>query len=437
VTGSVESWDPAELGPLEPKQAPKRQVLRADVQALVNTEFVDRDDDVDVQDFVEHVYEWKSKLAEVNDGANPALRGLRPKRQRPERGRYDNYWRARMIMETVADALEPHETGMGGKLQNSKLFKRLDLDRDGYVSLEDLQHAFRKYKVQGDLEDVHALMTALDPQNKGSVDMGEFTRHFVTYQGNLLDSMSRPIEGVHEYGGTFVGGPSNKEVPPGFTVRSDQTASERAPPKSERSQRSQQSRAAEERSARAASQPPAVEPTTQQLDGPLSPQRSASQSSVRTRSSAIDRLFTERPMRITDVIKQRTDEWKPKWTDLYMDGSRPGRFSWTLYPDTRHVTEPLDPRSGSYLPPESRFITTQAAASMFSVPEHQLPQTAERMKTNTVRDFRIERIRKRQMDMAERREVAEMAAKEFDERRLARKALTLLEYERRVPISAC
>jgi hypothetical protein len=29
-----------------------------------------------------------------------------------------------------------------------------------------------------------------------------------------------------------------------------------------------------------------------------------------------------------------------------------------------------------------------------------------------------------------------MAAKEFDERRLARKALTLLEYERRVPISA-
>ena len=42
---------------------------------------------------------------------------------------------------------------------------------------------------------------------------------------------------------------------------------------------------------------------------------------------------------------------------------------------------------------------------MFSVPEHQLPQTAEAMKKNTIRDFRIERIRKRQMDMAERREV--------------------------------
>ena len=126
-----------------------------------------------------------------------------------------------MVMETLADAMEPHETGMGGKLQSSKLFKRLDMDHDGYVSLEDLQVAFRKYKVQGDLEDVHAMMTAMDPQNKGSVNMSEFTRHFVTYQGNLLDNMSRPIQGVHEFGGTFVGGPANKEVPPGVTVRSD------------------------------------------------------------------------------------------------------------------------------------------------------------------------------------------------------------------------
>merc|ERR1719316_2328948 len=80
--------------------------------------------------------------------------------------------------------------------------------------------------------------------------------------------------------------------------------------------------------------------------------------SERTRSSAIDRLFTERPMRITDVIKLRSDQWKPQWTDMYQDGGRPGRFSWTLYPDTRHVTEPLDKRSGSYLPPDQRFVTT-------------------------------------------------------------------------------
>jgi hypothetical protein len=149
----------------------------------------------------------------------------------------------------------------------------------------------------------------------------------------------------------------------------------------------------------------------------------------------MDRLFTEMPLRITDVIKMRSDKWKPQWTDMYLDGGRPGRFSWTLYPDTRHVTEPLDKKSGSYLPPDQRFVTTQAGASIFAAPEHQMPQIAEAMKKNTVRDFRVERIRKRQADMAERREVAEMAAKEFDERRLARKALTLLEYERRVPIS--
>merc|ERR1712182_145962 len=67
-----------------------------------------------------------------------------------------------------------------------------------------------------------------------------------------------------------------------------------------------------------------------------------------------------------------------------------------------------------------------ASASIFASPEHQMPQIAEAMKKNTIRDFRVERIRKRQSDMAERREVAEIAAKEFDERRLARKALPLL-----------
>ena len=72
--------------------------------------------------------------------------------------------------------------------------------------------------------------------------------------------------------------------------------------------------------------------------------------------------------------------------------------------------------------PSARHGDTSArpGRSMFSVPEHQLPQTAEAMKKNTVRDFRIERIRKRQMDMAERREVPGAARwlQSFEYRRL-------------------
>jgi len=447
VTKSVRSWDSAELGPIEPRIAPTREVLRADIQSLVNTEFVDKDDDVDIRDFTTHVYEWKSKLAEVNDGFNPALRGLRPKRQRPERGRYDNYWRARMIMETITDAMEPVEVSNGGKLKSSKVFKRLDMDGDGYVSIDDIQNAFRRYKVQGDLEDVHSLMTALDPANKGAVDIGEFTRTFVTYQGNILDNMSRPIEGVADGGGTYVGGPANRDVPPGYTQRSDegsQRSSRAGVPNSQRSRgTSQISAPAYEKaeSARSTSVPKLPTPNGPNGDGQGAPafdddaSSRRSQSSIRTRGSAIDRLFT-RPERITDVIQRRCDAWKPKWTDLYEDGSRPGRFSWTLYPDTRHVSQPLDPKSGSYLAPEERFKTTSSMANVFSNPDYQNPQINETMKKNCQRDFKLERIRKRQCDMAERREVAEMAAKEFDERRLARKALSLLEYERRVPITS-
>ena len=46
-----------------PTQAPQNVCLR--LAPRLRRRFVDRDDDVDVQDFVEHVYEWKSKLAEV------------------------------------------------------------------------------------------------------------------------------------------------------------------------------------------------------------------------------------------------------------------------------------------------------------------------------------------------------------------------------------
>lgn len=99
------------------------------------------------------------------------------------------------------------------------------------------------------------------------------------------------------------------------------------------------------------------------------------------------------------------------------------------------MIQPLDPMSGSFLRPEERFKTTYAASCMFSTPDFRTPQTSEELRKNAVRDYKIERIRKRQADFAERREIAEMAAKEFDERRLARKALTLLEYERRAPLT--
>jgi len=444
-TASVASWDAAELGPLEPKEVPARPLSKADVQALVATEFTDKDLDVDCAHFLKTVYEWKSKLAEVNDGLEPRLRQLRPKRQRPEHGRYDNYWRARMVMETLYDAMAQMEVSNGGKLKSSKVFKRLDMDQDGYVSLEDLSQAFRKYKVQADQEDIHALMTALDYENKGAVDIGEFTRHYVVYEGNLLDNMSRPIKAVVEDGGTFVGGVENdgRPHPDGFTQRSHSPGATERAGVSVRSSKSKSDRSSRRRS-RAGTPLDMVEAeggggVGQENQAPERDDKSVLSAttgglSFRTRSSALDRLYSE-PQRITDVIKRRTDRWKPQWTDLYSEEGPPSRYQNTLYPDTRHITEPMDPKSGSYLPPQERFKCMSKTQDMLGVPDNATPQVYDELRKNAQRDFKLERIRKRQADFAERREVAEMAAKEFDERRLARKALTLLEYERRVPIS--
>lgn len=59
------------------------------------------------------------------------------------------------------------------------------------------------------------------------------------------------------------------------------------------------------------------------------------------------------------------------------------------------------------------------------------------MKRHSVGEFRVERIRNRQREFAERCHAANEAAREFDEQRVARKALTQLNYERRVQMACC
>lgn len=138
--------------------------------------------------------------------------------------------------------------------------------------------------------------------------------------------------------------------------------------------------------------------------------------------------------RITDVIRARTNSWKPHKAELYTS-TAPTRYGMTIYPDTRHVTEANVPLSHSFLSDGERFKTTSNVKSMFSVPDHTDPQAEDNMKRHARSEYRVERIKQRAREFSERCEVANEAARQFDELKIARKALNQLNYERRCHMS--
>lgn len=166
-----------------------------------------------VNSFLEKVYQPKDEkkvIDYVNDGLNRALRKHAPPRERPpdeEAPRYENYWHARYMMDLINDGIGAVESSNGGKVKPSKVFKRLDMDGDGHISLSDLREACERYKVPANTADLHALLSALDKKDSGSVSIGEFCRNFEVFSGSLLDAMERPIKEVVYEGGIVHGGP--------------------------------------------------------------------------------------------------------------------------------------------------------------------------------------------------------------------------------------
>lgn len=137
--------------------------------------------------------------------------------------------------------------------------------------------------------------------------------------------------------------------------------------------------------------------------------------------------------RITDVIRARTEQWKPQRDELY-NTAPSTRFGYSVYPDTRHITECSVPLSHSYCPEMERFKTSNATQSIFAVPDPSVPQQEDAMKKHARNEFRVNRIKLRQAEFAERCHAANEAGRDFDEKRIARKAMNQLNYDRRVKL---
>lgn len=411
----------------DPPPGVSLQLRRADVEAYVSIQRTNRDHEVDVKQLMENVYRPPDEVKAVdtvNDGLNRALRGNRPPRERPpanEERPYQNYWHARYMFELINDAVAAMETSNGGKLKPSKLFKRLDMDNDGYITMADLRKACVKYKVQTSEADIQAAFSELDRDDNGSVEIGEFTRNYEVNTGNLVEEMQKPIKAVYYEGGTERGGPVQEELD-----RRQREIMAREQPEAAGSPSGA--------SGRGRSAPPTGG------SGRVGSDRAGSTRSQLSNTgqsmvyeSQVARLTGK--ARISDVIRSRCSAWKPQKHELYTT-LPPTRYGMTYFPDTRHVTEANMPLSSSYLSDTDRFKTTSNAASIYTPVDYRTPQVEDSMRKKAQTEFRTQRIQQHRADFAERCAVANEASRQFDEMKVARKAMNQLNYERRCQMAA-
>lgn len=413
------------------------KLVKADIEAYVSTQKHNRDHEVDVKQFIEAVYrphDEKKAVEYVNDGLNRALRGNRPPRERApnaEAARYSNYWQARSMMEALGDAIAAVESSNGGRLKPSKMFKRLDIDNDGYISLSDLRTACEKFKLPNTSADLHALFTELDKHDHGSIDIGEFTRNYEVQQGNLVDSMQKPIKSVYYEGGVEYGGPVQEKID--ARERELMTTHER--------------QAAASYHGDAVSRSHSAPGSPNGLAATLPPATGSSNRSQMSRTGASIAGGPSTPLiyetqvgmitgrgRISDIIRSRFNAWKPDKSELYTSLAKT-RYGMTVYPSTRHITEPSVPLCAHTMSDAERFKTTNNVHSIFATPDVRDAQAEDAMRKHARNEFRVERIKQRQRDFAERCWAANEAAQQFDEMKVARKALNMLNYERRISMA--
>lgn len=398
--------------------APSFLLQRADVKAYVSTQRVNKDFEVDVDMLIENLYkppEYKKVIETVNDGLNRHIRGNRPGRERPSNERvprYENYWQARFMMEALADQIASREVENGGKLKPSKVFKRLDMDNDGYISISDLKAAAQKFQVPHNSTDLHALFSQLDKADHGSIDIGEFTRNFELQQGTILDSMSKPIKPVVKLeGGTKYGGPLAEELE---KKELELDAAHKA------------NTAAHLNYIRGGSRASSAPPER------ACPGTNRSSPNCGRGLPVITDTMAEG--RISDVIRGRCNQWKPSKNELYTAPAKT-RFGMTIHPDTRHVVEPNVPLAAAFMSDMDRFKTTAKTQCITAKPDRHHPQVSDAVRKHARNEYKVERIRRRQRDFEDRRMVADQAQQAFEERKTAQKALTQLNYERRCKMS--
>ncbi|KAF4661342.1 hypothetical protein FOZ61_003348 [Perkinsus olseni] len=179
------------------------RIKRSDIESLVATLVSDKDGYVDVEDFLKTCTDDKMIMDGPDALDDRAVRRLRPSKDSTQGEILDNdkYWQGRYAMEVLNEALGKKDNpsgGGGGKLKAVNIFNKLDRDGDGYISLSDIRSSVEHYNVPLDRSDQMAMLKVLEggELNLGSVDIGQFSRNFILDNGSIMDSMQRQLVGV-------------------------------------------------------------------------------------------------------------------------------------------------------------------------------------------------------------------------------------------------
>ncbi len=157
-----------------------------DVDALLATAVADVDSRISAAALVRSVYHEQAALLrrEPDDGLKKGQRKLRPERAPAMPSETTG---AAEVAELLQYAVEATESGNGGHSRPIRLFRRLDIDGDGFLTMDDL----RKAKLPMSEAQLNALHSALDCSRQGSVSLAEFSAAFAPFQLSVVDNLRR------------------------------------------------------------------------------------------------------------------------------------------------------------------------------------------------------------------------------------------------------
>ncbi|CRH00250.1 conserved Plasmodium protein, unknown function [Plasmodium relictum] len=198
-----------ELKELEKKNFKRKEGLtNFNIKAYISTLLTNKNDEVFVKHFIENLnidYDsLNNKNINIKDAYDFYSRNIPPTENIDES--YTNELneeeikRAKFLIEeidySVRNNFKPNYVSANSDKKDSKksylslyeIFKHLDIDKDSYITREDLDKCFNKLKMKNvNNKDVNILLKYIDTQRKGYININDFLRNYQIEEKSMIN----------------------------------------------------------------------------------------------------------------------------------------------------------------------------------------------------------------------------------------------------------